>query len=227
MIKITKTKNYLLILSDEVVNDVRDYMGRWHYEEGNGMNKFPTYLTDLQACKVILAHRPLDNAPFLDGVDVLPAFRQSPTPDPALIDSMAMRHRHDFGLLDDKMKDFIRMEMTQLWEEVVGLGFYRGEAVKYTEKELQTAFFTNHWNEEQKAKHWVEFKDSLKGIYPIGFEPEYSDKFEANGEKYLDESGVGEYHTHLKEVKKVFKKPKNTLNPRGQVQWVGKYVFKS
>lgn len=49
-------------------------------------------------------------------------------PDPALIDSMAMRHRHDFGLLDEEMKDSIRRSMTQLWEEVVGLGFYRGPA---------------------------------------------------------------------------------------------------
>ena len=46
-------------------------------------------------------------------------------PDPKLIDSMAMRYRHDFGLLDEQTKDSIRTTMTQLWEEVVGLGFYK------------------------------------------------------------------------------------------------------
>ncbi len=48
-------------------------------------------------------------------------------PDPKLIDSMAMRYRHDFGFLDQAQKDSIRVTMTQLWEEVVGLGFYKTE----------------------------------------------------------------------------------------------------
>ena len=48
-------------------------------------------------------------------------------PDPKLIDSMAMRYRHDFGLLDQNQKDSIRTTMTQIWEEVVGLGFYKTE----------------------------------------------------------------------------------------------------
>lgn len=46
-------------------------------------------------------------------------------PDLRLIDSMAMRYRHDFGLLSENEKNGIRVIMTQLWEEVVGLGFYK------------------------------------------------------------------------------------------------------
>jgi hypothetical protein len=49
-----------------------------------------------------------------------------PQPDPQLIDSMAMRYTHDFGFLDEKHKESIRTTMKQLWEEVVGLGFYDG-----------------------------------------------------------------------------------------------------
>ena len=45
-------------------------------------------------------------------------------PDPKLIDSMCMRWRHDFGLLNDKEKDSLRSKMSQVWEEVVGLGFH-------------------------------------------------------------------------------------------------------
>ena len=48
-------------------------------------------------------------------------------PDPKLIDSMARRYRHDFVLLDQNQKDAIRTTMKQLWEEVVGLGFYKTE----------------------------------------------------------------------------------------------------
>ena len=46
-------------------------------------------------------------------------------PDPKLIDSMAMRYRHDFVFLTDDEKNAIRTTMKQLWEEVVGLGFYK------------------------------------------------------------------------------------------------------
>jgi hypothetical protein len=46
-------------------------------------------------------------------------------PDPALLQSMAIRHRHDFELLDSGRQAAILGQMRQLWEEVVGLGFYR------------------------------------------------------------------------------------------------------
>jgi hypothetical protein len=46
-------------------------------------------------------------------------------PDTNLIDSMAMRYRHDFGLLNKDEQNAIRTTMKQLWEEVVGLGFYQ------------------------------------------------------------------------------------------------------
>ena len=51
--------------------------------------------------------------------------KPEPQPDPQLIDSMAMRYTHDFGFLDEKHKESIRTKMKQLWEEVVGLGFYK------------------------------------------------------------------------------------------------------
>jgi hypothetical protein len=52
----------------------------------------------------------------------------SNTPDPKLIDSMCMRYRHDFGMIkDEAIIDYLRVTMTQLWEEVVGIGFYAGK----------------------------------------------------------------------------------------------------
>jgi hypothetical protein len=56
-------------------------------------------------------------------------------PDPKLIDSMALRYRHDFAFLDEQTKNSIRTTMTQLWEEVVGLGFYRYKSL-YTQEEV-------------------------------------------------------------------------------------------
>jgi hypothetical protein len=59
------------------------------------------------------------------------------TPDPKLIDSMAMRYRHDFGLLEEPHKESIRITMKQLWEEVVGLGFYKDEQFGNSEQLAQ------------------------------------------------------------------------------------------
>lgn len=65
-------------------------------------------------------------------------------PDPMLINSMAMRYRHDFGLLDEREQNSIRTTMRQLWEEVVGLGFYKAsppavqaEPTKYEQAERE------------------------------------------------------------------------------------------
>ena len=65
-----------------------------------------------------------------------PAPASEAVPDPLLIDSMCTRWRHDFGLqrsaddplssgFTDAERDSLRRSMRQLWEEVVGLGFYR------------------------------------------------------------------------------------------------------
>ena len=58
-------------------------------------------------------------------IEALSTNKQTPTPDPKLIDSMAMRYRHDFGLLTDSEKESIRITMKQIWEETAGLGFYK------------------------------------------------------------------------------------------------------
>ena len=55
------------------------------------------------------------------------------TADPKLIESMAMRYRHDFFLLEENEKESIRITMRQLWEEVVGLGFYKFNPVTKNE----------------------------------------------------------------------------------------------
>ena len=44
------------------------------------------------------------------------------------IESMAMRYRHDFPLLDVDYQEAIKSQMRQLYEEAVGLGFYRHKA---------------------------------------------------------------------------------------------------
>jgi hypothetical protein len=72
--EIIYTDDYALIVSDEQIEDVRPFIGRYHLEKGNMIFQFPTYLTDLTYCKLIIAHRPLADAPILEGVPLLPEF---------------------------------------------------------------------------------------------------------------------------------------------------------
>lgn len=44
------------------MKDVRPYKGKWQIEKGYILNKFPTYLTDLSECKLVIA----TNNPTLD-----------------------------------------------------------------------------------------------------------------------------------------------------------------
>jgi hypothetical protein len=69
--EIIYTENYALIVSDEEIKDVRPYKGKYHIEKGYIINKFPNYLTDLSDCKLIIAHKPLTDAPILEGVPLI------------------------------------------------------------------------------------------------------------------------------------------------------------
>ena len=44
----------LYITSDENIKDVRPHKGKWQLEDGLMLNKFPTYLTDLSECKLVI-----------------------------------------------------------------------------------------------------------------------------------------------------------------------------
>jgi hypothetical protein len=44
----------IYITSYEEIKDVRPHKGKWQLEEGEILNKFPNYLTDLSECKLII-----------------------------------------------------------------------------------------------------------------------------------------------------------------------------
>ena len=69
--EIIYTEHYALIVSDEQIKDVRPYKGKYHIEKGYIINQFPNYLTDLSDCKLIIAHKPLTDAPILEGVPLI------------------------------------------------------------------------------------------------------------------------------------------------------------
>ena len=45
---------HIYITSDEEIKDVRPHKGKWQLEQEQILNKFPTYLTDLSECKLVI-----------------------------------------------------------------------------------------------------------------------------------------------------------------------------
>jgi hypothetical protein len=121
--EIVYTEEYALILSDEQIKDVRPHKGKFNLEQGLIINQFPTYLTDLSECKLIIAHLPLSDAPILEGVPLLP-----PLPQEDNVEELA---KHHFRKSDYEI---------QLREEAYIAGYNKAkEKYKYTEEDLRVA----------------------------------------------------------------------------------------
>ena len=121
--EIVYTEEYALILSDERIKDVRPHKGKFNLEQGLIINQFPTYLTDLSECKLIIAHLPLSDAPILEGVPLLP-----PLPQEDNVEELA---KHHFRKSDYEI---------QLREEAYIAGYNKAkEKYKYTEEDLRVA----------------------------------------------------------------------------------------
>ncbi len=52
--RLHKLPNGYVLTSDEVIKDVRPYIGKLHLEKGTILNTFPSYLTDLSECKLVI-----------------------------------------------------------------------------------------------------------------------------------------------------------------------------
>lgn len=60
-------------------------------------------------------------------------------PDPALLVSMAMRINHGFGLMDRMAQNSLLTDMSKVWEEIVGRGYYSPENASRYLRELASA----------------------------------------------------------------------------------------
>jgi hypothetical protein len=49
-----QVNQHIYITSDEEIKDVRPHKGKWQLEQEQILNKFPTYLTDLSECKLVI-----------------------------------------------------------------------------------------------------------------------------------------------------------------------------
>jgi hypothetical protein len=166
-------------------------------------------------CKKIIAHHPLNGAPYLDGVPVIPPLPQ-----------------------EDDVKELFKEEYEQARKrgsQDYAEGYYGGlldghkqarEKYKYTEFNIITAFEYG-WNQRhyekidenellEIEKRFIQSLQQPK--LPIAFEcevePEYKHIDSASGDRiknYFQNKNAG--------------KPKTIINSEGRVELVGKYIY--
>jgi len=227
--KLIKTDNYLLVVDESEIKEgdyvLTNLMEIVVFNKPSTPSLYKKIIAHLPINKII-AHLPI-NAPILEGVPLLPPIEDEVEPDPKLIDSMAMRYRHDFGLLEKQHQDSIRTTMIQLWGEVVGKGFYKAkEKYKYTEEEYNKLLsFIKKIDDEgydpydsahhlQVSRYVDEARNIIQSLqqpkYPVAFECEMKQK-SVNGSIPVNQEW--EYE------------PKTITNSQGQTQLVGTYIY--
>ncbi len=195
--EIIYTDEYALILSDEQIKDARSHWRKWHLEDNSIINQFPTYLTDLTQCKLIIAHLPLSDAPILEGVPLLP-----PLPKEDDVNKLAY----------EKWKKSDERSGNPPY--IYGVGFNEGynkakEKYKYTEADLEIAM---NWLFETKGRKGLE--DLIERLN----QPSRPTHFECEIVDFEVDMGLGEECIEYSQY------PKTITNSQGQVELVGKYL---
>jgi len=207
--ELIKTEDYILVVSDEVIEDVRPYVGRYHLEKGNMIYQFPTYLTDLTYCKLIIAHLPLNEAPYLDGVDVLPEIEG----DLHIYD--ALGYAGSEGHPDPQAFSDKQMALFKGYAD----GFEKAkETYKYTAADLRKAIFmAQEWKSivKSKGEQWIDYKYHFHEIIQSLNQPKLPIAFESYTQRFADSDNI------LKQ----WDGPKTFTNSEGRTEWFGKYKF--
>lgn len=206
--EIIYTDDYALIVSDEHIKDVRPHKGKYHLEDGLTINKFPDYLTDLGACKLIIAHRPLTDAPILEGVPLLPEFGESDN-----VEKLA----YNWFVTADKKDTIFDLG----WVNIFTAGYKKSkETYKYTEDDLVAVWniaFNEGMSLDDEINEPVSFKDVIKSLQ----QPKRFKYFET----VCDCQECGANKTGLSLDMGCENKTATITNSQGQTELVGSYIF--
>lgn len=215
--EIIYTEDYALILSDEHIKDVRPHKGKYHLEDGLTINKFPDYLTDLGACKLIIAHRPLTDAPILEGVPLLPEFTQEE-------DMLEVAKNY---LLEQGFPGHADHSLAKKWM----VEFYNKAKEKYAQLiEKQISDFTHDLKESTSNHIKQNCEGALFGLNRLKQslqQPKRPKYFECEMEpKYKHIGAVkGIYGSGFRKQNLMYGLPKTITNSQGQKELVGSYIY--
>ena len=96
-----------------------EHLRRFHSLIMRAAHKRPCALSRvIEGMDTIIFNNILD--PDSTTLELHPDLKRLDSPTPAVLTSMALRYRHDFGLLTPQEQASVLRQMEQLWEEVAG-----------------------------------------------------------------------------------------------------------
>ena len=170
-------------------------------------------------CKLIIAHRPLTDAPILEGVPLLPEFSQDND-----VEDLAKDVYQYLG------PELVKSEQNR-HTDILRYGFKAGynkakETYKYTEDDLIAVWnvaFEEGVSLDDEINDPVSFKDVIQSLQ----QPKRPEYFECKMEpKYKHIGAVkGIYGSGFRKQNLMYGLPKITTNLQGQTELVGSYTY--
>ena len=202
--EIIKTENYLLAVDDSEIKE-GDYHVAIRIVKTNGDKAIAftdqeqlDAIAEIGGAKKIIAHLPLNNAPFLEGVDVLPPLEQE----------------DDVEKLGNKFSNGFALNLSHQLVVALNEGFKEGynkarEKYKYTEEDMRGfhKFFMEIGTNSIYDALTLYIQSLSQQKIPIGFKCQTFD----TGDDKLD-------GTHILGIR-------TTTNSQGQSVWEGEYIY--
>jgi hypothetical protein len=227
--EITKADNYLLVLDYKDVQPGDSFLLNFDHPSGrirrchrvcdNGKEDLLMIDPDgfgfsyRRECKRISAHLPLNGAPYLDGVDVLPRLNQDDE-----VDKLAEER---FPVKNEAALDII--ECLQIKQEVYAEGYNKArEKYKFTEEDMRKAIIMSSLSTVDfiPDRCDVIIQTIQQPKYPIAFECEvvfasanHAQALQPICHPLMDVAIMQNF------------KPKTITNSEGRTEWVGKYIY--
>jgi hypothetical protein len=215
-----KTDNYLLICDDSEIK-VGDYIYDLDLQKiviANDLKAITSKSANCWYYKKIIAHLPLNGAPYLDDVSVLPSLLKEDDVQ-KLADEASQKFKRN-----DELDDLILGVSANSFEE----GYNKArEKYKFTEEDMLE--FTNwcrihdnnHKNEVWTIQQLFEkYKSLQQQKIPVAFECEIQESHYVSGGLVGQNTIGGKGLTHHTN-----KTIKTIINFEGRVEWVGKYIW--
>jgi hypothetical protein len=195
-----KTDSYLLVFGK--LSEIKE--GDWYktpldiYSQFNGTEKLPV------GTKRVVAHLPLNGAPYLDGVDVLPTNWRDSGEEESKTNFAEVFYR----LLKNTYPTF------EEWIEAIEYRKQSREKYKFTEEDMRKAIIMSSLSTVDfiPDRCDVIIQTIQQPKYPIAFECEVElVYYPANWPKEGEERPPY--------------RPKTFINSEGRTEWVGKYIY--
>jgi len=209
--EIIYTDDYAIIESDEQITKDNWFVNTVQNELY--CHNIEHYDVDKDYLKKIIAHRPLTDAPILEGVPLLPEFGESDN-----VEKLA----YNWFVTADKKDTIFDLG----WVNIFTAGYKKSkETYKYTEDDLRrlvnsvTEFLSHH--EPDEFNDWFEAKIQIlqQPKRPKYFECEMEPKYKHIG------AVKGIYGSGFRKQNLMYGLPKTITNSQGQKELVGSYIY--